>query len=54
MGDEVSIVQQKEDKEGRLILSRSAPSTARLGLIEKIKESDGVVTGTVIRWSRAA
>ncbi|EPH02633.1 30S ribosomal protein S1 [Propionibacterium sp. oral taxon 192 str. F0372] len=50
VGDEVeALVQQKEDKEGRLILSKKRAQYERAwGTIEKIKEDDGVVTGTVI------
>lgn len=50
VGDEVeALVQQKEDKEGRLILSKKRAQYERAwGTIEKIKESDGVVNGTVI------
>ena len=50
VGDEVeALVQQKEDKEGRLILSKKRAQYERAwGTIEKIKESDGVVTGSVI------
>ena len=50
VGDEVeALVQQKEDKEGRLILSKKRAQYERAwGTIEKIKEEDGVVTGTVI------
>src|SRR6476620_799662 len=50
VGDEVeALVQQKEDKEGRLILSKKRAQYERAwGTIEKIKESDGVVTGHVI------
>jgi len=50
VGDEVeALVQQKEDKEGRLILSKKRAQYERAwGTIEKIKESDGVVTGQVI------
>ena len=50
VGDEVeALVQQKEDKEGRLILSKKRAQYERAwGSIEKIKEEDGVVTGTVI------
>src|SRR5918997_1764046 len=44
-----ALVQQKEDKEGRLILSKKRAQYERAwGTIEKIKESDGVVTGHVI------
>ena len=47
VGDEVeALVQQKEDKEGRLILSKKRAQYERAwGTIEKIKEEDGVVTG---------
>ena len=50
MGDEVeALVLQKEDKEGRLILSKKRAQYERAwGTIEKVKEEDGVVTGTVI------
>ncbi|OYN88317.1 30S ribosomal protein S1 [Parenemella sanctibonifatiensis] len=50
VGDEVeALVQQKEDKEGRLILSKKRAQYERAwGTIEKLKEEDGVVTGTVI------
>ena len=50
VGDEVeALVQQKEDKEGRLILSKKRAQYERAwGTIEKIKEEDGVVSGTVI------
>src|SRR5215204_2159523 len=50
VGDEVeALVLQKEDKEGRLILSKKRAQYERAwGAIEKIKEDDGVVTGTVI------
>ncbi|GAB3115947.1 30S ribosomal protein S1 [Janibacter alkaliphilus] len=50
IGDEVeALVLQKEDKEGRLILSKKRAQYERAwGTIEKIKEEDGVVTGTVI------
>ena len=50
VGDEVeALVQQKEDKEGRLILSKKRAQYERAwGTIEKIKEADGVVTGSVI------
>ncbi|MGW3065862.1 30S ribosomal protein S1, partial [Streptomyces sp. NPDC001130] len=42
-------VLQKEDKEGRLILSKKRAQYERAwGTIEKIKEEDGIVTGTVI------
>ena len=44
-----ALVLQKEDKEGRLILSKKRAQYERAwGQIEKIKEEDGVVTGTVI------
>ncbi|MDS1269326.1 30S ribosomal protein S1 [Lipingzhangella sp. LS1_29] len=50
VGDPVeALVLQKEDKEGRLILSKKRAQYERAwGTIEKIKEEDGVVTGTVI------
>ncbi|MDU7360115.1 MAG: 30S ribosomal protein S1 [Propionibacteriaceae bacterium] len=50
VGDEVeALVQQKEDKEGRLILSKKRAQYERAwGTIEKVKEEDGVVSGTVI------
>src|SRR6476620_10182594 len=50
VGDEVeALVLQKEDKEGRLILSKKRAQYERAwGTIEKIKDEDGVVTGTVI------
>ena len=49
-GDEIeALVLQKEDKEGRLMLSKKRAQYERAwGDIEKIKEEDGVVTGTVI------
>ncbi|MGM7667238.1 30S ribosomal protein S1 [Microbacterium sp. A93] len=50
VGDSVeALVLTKEDKEGRLILSKKRAQYERAwGSIEKIKEEDGVVTGTVI------
>ncbi|GAA1819113.1 30S ribosomal protein S1 [Nesterenkonia flava] len=50
VGDQVeALVLQKEDKEGRLILSKKRAQYERAwGDIERIKEEDGVVTGTVI------
>jgi small subunit ribosomal protein S1 len=50
VGDRIeALVLQKEDKEGRLILSKKRAQYERAwGTIEKIKEEDGVVTGTVI------
>ena len=50
VGDEVeALVLQKEDKEGRLILSKKRAQYERAwGDVEKIKENDGVVTGSVI------
>ncbi|MGV1004683.1 MAG: 30S ribosomal protein S1 [Candidatus Nanopelagicales bacterium] len=50
VGDAVeALVLQKEDKEGRLILSKKRAQYERAwGTIEKIKEADGVVTGKVI------
>src|SRR5690554_7253201 len=46
VGDTVeALVLQKEDKEGRLILSKKRAQYERAwGTIEKIKEEDGVVT----------
>src|SRR6187397_725673 len=44
-----ALVLQKEDKEGRLILSKKRAQYERAwGTIEQVKEEDGVVTGTVI------
>src|SRR5439155_2124172 len=50
VGDEIeALVLQKEDKEGRLILSKKRAQYERAwGTIEKIKESEGVVKGPVI------
>src|SRR5438552_1965227 len=50
VGDQVeALVLQKEDKEGRLILSKKRAQYERAwGTIERIKEEDGIVTGTVI------
>src|SRR3954449_28603 len=50
VGDKVeALVLQKEDKEGRLILSKKRAQYERAwGTIEQAKEEDGVVTGTVI------
>jgi small subunit ribosomal protein S1 len=50
VGDEVeALVLQKEDKEGRLILSKKRAQYERAwGDVEKIRDNDGVVTGTVI------
>ncbi len=50
VGDHVeALVLQKEDKEGRLILSKKRAQYERAwGTIEQIKEEDGVVTGSVI------
>lgn len=50
VGDAIeALVLQKEDKEGRLILSKKRAQYERAwGDVEKIKETDGVVTGTVI------
>jgi small subunit ribosomal protein S1 len=50
VGDQVeALVLTKEDKEGRLILSKKRAQYERAwGTIEKIKEEDGIVTGTVI------
>jgi len=50
LGEEIeALVLQKEDKEGRLILSKKRAQYERAwGTIEKIKESGGVVKGPVI------
>lgn len=50
VGDQVeALVLQKEDKEGRLMLSKKRAQYERAwGEIEKIKDADGAVTGTVI------
>jgi small subunit ribosomal protein S1 len=50
VGDHVeALVLQKEDKDGRLILSKKRAQYERAwGTIEKIKEEDGIVTGSVI------
>jgi small subunit ribosomal protein S1 len=50
VGDDVeALVLQKEDKEGRLILSKKRAQYERAwGTIEQVKEEDGIVTGTVI------
>ncbi|NED93881.1 30S ribosomal protein S1 [Phytoactinopolyspora alkaliphila] len=50
VGDDVeALVLQKEDKEGRLILSKKRAQYERAwGKIEAIKEADGVVSGSVI------
>jgi len=50
LGDEVeALVLQKEDKEGRLVLSKKRAQYERAwGTIEKIKENEGVVEGPVI------
>ena len=50
VGDKVeALVLQKEDKEGRLILSKKRAQYERAwGTIEQVKEEDGVVEGTVI------
>jgi small subunit ribosomal protein S1 len=50
VGDSVeALVLQKEDKDGRLVLSKKRAQYERAwGTIERLKEEDGVVTGTVI------
>jgi small subunit ribosomal protein S1 len=50
VGDQIeALVLQKEDKEGRLVLSKKRAQYERAwGDIERIKDEDGVVTGTVI------
>ncbi|MDQ1402653.1 MAG: small subunit ribosomal protein, partial [Actinomycetota bacterium] len=50
LGDEIeALVLQKEDKEGRLVLSKKRAQYERAwGDIEKIKDAEGVVEGPVI------
>jgi len=50
LGDEIeALVLQKEDKDGRLILSKKRAQYERAwGRIEKLKEEEGVVSGPVI------
>ena len=50
LGDRIeALVLQKEDKEGRLVLSKKRAQYERAwGTIEKLKEADGVVKGPVI------
>ncbi len=50
LGDHIeALVLQKEDKEGRLVLSKKRAQYERAwGTIEEIKERDGVVSGPVI------
>jgi len=50
MGEQIeALVLQKEDKEGRLVLSKKRAQYERAwGTIEKIKENDGTVRGPVI------
>ena len=50
VGDQIeALVLQKEDKEGRLLLSKKRAQYERAwDKIEEVKEADGVVTGTVI------
>ncbi len=50
IGDEIeALVLQKEDKEGRLVLSKKRAQYERAwGTIEDVKERDGVVSGLVI------
>ncbi|MGV9184901.1 30S ribosomal protein S1 [Arcanobacterium canis] len=50
VGDQIeALVTQKEDKEGRLLLSKKRAQYERAwAKIEEVKEADGVVTGTVI------
>ncbi|MCP4436899.1 MAG: 30S ribosomal protein S1 [Actinomycetia bacterium] len=50
IGDEIeALVLQKEDKEGRLVLSKKRAQYERAwGKIEKVKEEEGVVSGPVI------
>ncbi|MCZ7630396.1 MAG: S1 RNA-binding domain-containing protein [Microthrixaceae bacterium] len=55
-GDEIeALVLQKEDKDGRLILSKKRAQYERAwGDIERKKEEDGVVSGPVIEVVRVA
>ena len=50
VGDQIeALVLQKEDKEGRLVLSKKRAQYERAwGTIEEVKERDGVVSGPVI------
>ena len=50
VGDEIeALVLQKEDKEGRLLLSKKRAQYERAwGTIERVKEENSIVTGTVI------
>ena len=50
MGEKIeALVLQKEDKEGRLILSKKRAQYERAwGTIERVKEANGVVSGPVI------
>src|SRR6201997_2525284 len=50
LGEEIeALVLQKEDKEGRLVLSKKRAQYERAwGTIEKVKDEDGVGTGTGI------
>ena len=50
LGDKIeALVLQKEDKEGRLVLSKKRAQYERAwGTIEKIKDEDGIVRGPVI------
>jgi small subunit ribosomal protein S1 len=50
VGDDIeAFILQQEDKEGRLILSKKRAQYERAwSAIEKIQETDGIVTGTVI------
>jgi small subunit ribosomal protein S1 len=50
LGDKIeALVLQKEDKEGRLVLSKKRAQYERAwGTIEKIKEEEGIVQGPVI------
>src|SRR3989440_9225784 len=51
MGEEIeALVLQKEDKEGRLILSKKRAQYERAwGTIEKVKDEGGVVSGPLVR-----
>ncbi len=56
IGEQIeALVLQKEDKEGRLILSKKRAQYERAwGKIEEIKEDDGIVEGPSSRSSRVA
>ena len=55
MGESIeALVLQKEDKEGRLVLSKKRAQYERAwGKIEEVKEADGMVKGNVIEVVKA-